>query len=407
MESSSRRILAGLIVLVFAILNVGAVSAQNLDLSAKAAVLMEYSSGEILYEKNPHQSLPMASVTKIMTMALALEQVRDGLLSWDDIVTTSDYARRMGGSQVWLETGEQMTVKELMYAIAVGSANDAAVAIAEHIGGTEPAFVDMMNQRAKELGLTNTVFANPSGLPPDVVGKPGAPHHSSAYDLAVLSRHALAVPSFLELVSTYEYTMRADSSGQPHLYSYNSMLDRVLGSGRRYGFPGLDGIKTGMTNDAGYCISATAQREGLRLIAVVLGSATADTRKQDVSALLNYGFRMYTAVNVAKKGEVLGKVEVRRGDLDAVEVAPENDLSVGVKRGEEESISTWYEWDQEKLTAPIAVGTPVGYLVAGKADVELARVPLLAQQEVQKGSVFQIMIRTAKRLLRSLVPGRK
>lgn len=381
--------------------------AQDLNISAKAAVLMEYASGDILYEKAPDLPLPMASVTKIMPLVIALEQIRDGKLSWDDIVTTSEYAKSMGGSQVWLETGEQMTVREMLYAIAVGSANDASVAIAEYIGGSEQAFVDMMNKKAAELGLTNTVFSNPSGLPPEVVGKPGAKHHSSARDLAILSRYALGLPHFRELVSTYEYTMRSSTTGQPHLYSYNSMLDRVLGSGRRYGYPGLDGIKTGMTNDAGYCMSASAERNGLRLIAVVLGCPTGDARKQDVTTLLDYGFRIYTSANLAKKGEIVCEVEVRRGDADTVAVAPAEDLLVGVKRGEESSLRTWYEWDTAKLTAPIPAGAQVGYLVAGKGDIELARVPLVTQVEVKKGSIWQIVVRSTKRALRSVIPSRK
>ena len=256
--------------LLLVVIGVLPAMAQELDVSATAAILMEYSSGDIIYEKNSHQPLPMASITKVMTMVIALEQIRDGLLGWDDVVTASEYAKSMGGSQIWLETGEQMSVKDLLYAIAVGSANDAAVAIAEHIAGSEANFAAMMNQRAKELGMDNTVFSNASGLPPRVLGLGDAEHHSSAYDLALLSRHALTVPNFLELVSTYEYTMRQDSSREPHLYSYNTMLDRVLGSGRRYGYAGLDGIKTGMTSDAGYCLAATAQRDNLRLISVVL-----------------------------------------------------------------------------------------------------------------------------------------
>lgn len=383
------------------------VLAQELNISAKAAILMEYSSGDILYEKNSDSPLPMASVTKIMPLVIALEQLRDGKLSWDDIVTTSEYAKSMGGSQIWLETGEQMTVRELLYAIAVGSANDASVAIAEFIGGSEPAFVDMMNKKAAELGMKNTVFSNPSGLPSEIIGKPGAPHHSSARDLAVLSRYALGLPHFRELVSTYEYTMRANTTGQPHLYSYNSMLDRVMGSGRRYGYPGLDGIKTGMTNEAGYCMSASAERNGLRLIAVVLGCPTADARKKDVTTLLDYGFRVYTSVNLAKEGETVYEVEVRRGNVDTVAVAPVRDLVVGVKRGEESTLRTWFEWNTEKLVAPLAAGTEVGYMVAGKQDIELARVPLVTQVPVEKGSMWQILLQSTKRALRTIIPGGK
>lgn len=379
--------------------------ATELNLSAKAGVLMEATSGEVLYGKNMHTPLPMASITKIMTLVLVLEAVKAGKVSLDDIVTTSEYAKSMGGSQIWLEVGEQMTLKEMLYAIAVGSANDAAVAVAEFMSGSESAFVDLMNRRAQELGLTNTVFSNATGLPPQTLGMENVQHHSSAYDIAVLSRYALQLPMFLKLVSTYEYTMRSDTTGKPHLYSYNDLLERVLESGRRYGYPGMDGIKTGMTAEAGYCLAATAQREGLRFIAVVLGAATKEDRKRDIITLLNHGFRTYEPVTIARAGQSLGEARVARGKQETVSVSLTRDLVVGVPRGERDSLTREIVWKKE-MVAPLQKGEVVGELVVKRNGKEITRVDVVTDAAVERGTIFQILIRMSKRLLRSIVPGR-
>ena len=246
------------------------VSANELDLTAKAALLMEASSGQILYAKDIDQPLPVASISKLMTLILVLEAVDAGKIALDDIVTASEYAASMGGSQVWLEKGEQLTLAELLYAVAVGSGNDASVAVAEYLAGSEPAFVALMNEKADKLGLTNTEYSNASGLPPSILGSSGR-QVMSARDVAVLCRYALSVPLLLDFVSTYEYTMRADSTKKPVLWNYNKLL-------RRY--QGVDGFKTGFTTEAGHCIAATAERSDLRLIAVVLGSTSDAARKR-------------------------------------------------------------------------------------------------------------------------------
>lgn len=236
-------------------------AAPELKLASKAAVLMDAASGQVLYALNPDEPLPPASVTKIMTLMLALEAVHEGRISMADVVVASERAASMGGSQIWLEPGERMTLRELLYAIAVGSANDASVAVAEALAGSEEAFVEMMNRRAQALGMKHTRFANATGLPPQETGDPG-PHVASAYDLALLSRQAAQTPGLLEMVSTWEYTMRRDGIQKPVLYNFNRLLKR---------YPGVDGIKTGMTSEAGYCIAVTAVRDNLRLIAVTLG----------------------------------------------------------------------------------------------------------------------------------------
>ena len=379
-------------------------SAQELSLSAKAAVLMEARSGEVIYEKDMHAPLPMASITKIMTLVLALEAIEAGKASLDDLITTSEHAADMGGSQIWLEVGEQMTMKDMLYAIAVGSANDAAVAVAEYLSGSEASFVAEMNRRAQELGMTNTVFSNASGLPPRTLGM-DAEHHSSAYDLALLSRHAVRLPHLIEMVSTHEYTMRPDTTGKPHLYTLNELLDRVLGSGRRYGYPGLDGIKTGMTSEAGYCLAATAQRDGMRLISVVLGAPTKDARSKDTTTLMDYGFRTYEPVTIARPGQSLGEAVVSWGKEEKVSVSTIEELTIGVPRGRQGELTREIDWKKD-LTAPLHKGEVLGELVIKRGGIEIARVDIAADYDVERANILQMLVRMSKRLLQSIVPGK-
>ncbi len=381
-----------------------AIVAQELNLAAKAAVLMEASSGEIIYEHNMHDPLPMASITKIMTLVLALEAIEEGAARLEDMVTTSEYANKMGGSQIWLEVGEQMTLEEMLYAIAVGSANDAAVAVAEYLSGSEAAFVDHMNRRARELGMGNAVFSNASGLPPKTLGMEGAEHHASAHDLAVLSRHAASLPFLMKMVSTHEYIMRPDTTRKPHLYTLNELLDRVLESGRRYGYPGLDGIKTGMTSEAGYCLASTASRDGMRLISIVLGNPTKEARKKDTVTLLDYGFRVYEPVVIARAGEPLGEVLIPRGKEEKVSVSARKDLVVGIPRGRSGDLTREMDWRKE-LIAPLQKGEIVGELVIMREGKELSRVEVVTDAAVEQANTWQILMRMSKRLLRSIVPG--
>ncbi|NMB45605.1 MAG: D-alanyl-D-alanine carboxypeptidase [Firmicutes bacterium] len=379
-------------------------AAQELSLSAAAAVLMEASSGEVVYEKNMHAPVPMASLTKIMTLVLALEAVEAGKVRLDDLVTTSEYANKMGGSQIWLEVGEQMTLEDMLYAISVGSANDAAVAVAEYLSGSEASFVDQMNERARELGMENTVFSNASGLPPKTLGM-DAEHHASAYDLAILSRYAMRIPLLVKMVSVHEYRMRPDTTGKPHLYTLNELLDRVLESGRRYGYPGLDGIKTGMTQEAGYCLAASAQRDGMRLISVVLGNPTKETRKKDTLTLLDYGFRLYEPVTIARAGEPLGEAMVSRGKEERVSVSTRSDLTIGIPRGHKDELTREINWRKE-LVAPLQKGEVLGELVVKRDGKEVGRIEVVADAEVERANMWQILIRMSRRLLQSIVPGR-
>lgn len=365
--------------------------AQELEIRSKAAILIDAQSGSVLYAHKEHEPLPPASVTKVMTMVLALEALDAGRVDWEDLVTTSEHAASMGGTQIWLEPGEQMTFRDLLYAVAVGSANDAAVALAEHLAGSEAAFVDQMNARARELGMTNTQFANPSGLPPEALGQPG-PHVSTAADLAILSRHAVRLPHFLELTSTYgPYTVREGTDAEVELYTYNDLL-RV--------YQGMDGIKTGHTAAAGYCIAATAERDHLRLIVVTLGASTKAERQADVTRLLNYGFSQYRAAVVAEKGQVVGQVVVERGVKDQVDVVPAEDFHVTLPR-------TSQAVPQREIllrpqAAPLAAGAAVGEMVVRLEGQEVARVPLVAAEAVERASLGRLVWRVTQHAVDAL-----
>lgn len=367
----------------------------ELKLASRAAVLMDAASGRVLYALNPDQPLPPASVTKIMTLMLALEAVHEGRVSASDEVVASERAASMGGSQIWLEPGERMTLRELLYAVAVGSANDASVAVAEFLAGSEEAFVEMMNRRARALGMKNTRFANSTGLPPQETGHQG-PHVASAYDLALLSRQAVQTPGFIEMVSTWEYTMRQNGIQRPVLYNFNRLLKR---------YPGVDGLKTGMTSEAGYCIAATAVRDHLRLIAVTMGAPTAQDRENDVRALFDWGFRRYEARRLASAGEVVGTAEVIRGSPAYVPLVLAQDAFMTVERGARLQVAQEARLPA-RLVAPLAADTLVGQLrlVEPSSGRLLAEVPVKVERPVQVAGWGELVARQARALMRVWIP---
>lgn len=362
--------------------------AEDLAPNSKAAILMDYNSGKVLYAKNADEPLPPASVTKIMTLALGLEAVAEGRAKMDDLVSTSARAASMGGAQIFLEEGEQMPLREILMAIAVGSANDASVALAEHLAGSETAFVEMMNAKAKTLGMNNTRFANPSGLTPD----DGQQHVMSAWDIAILSRWAIDIPHFKEMVSTYgPVVMRPETKKVPVLYNFNRML-------RAY--TGMDGIKTGMTNPAGYCLSATAEREGLRLIAVSLGAPGTKERNADVAKMLNWGFALYKAVPVADPSQVVADARVFKGRDETVPLLPARRLSITLEKKEKVTPETRIELVAQ-VVAPVAKGQRLADLIVTVDGDEVGRVPLVAGHDVPASSLFQ----TVGRSVRSIFGG--
>lgn len=382
-----------LIVLLTALCSIGCLAA-DLELEAKSALLMDARSGEILFSKNITEPLPIASITKIMTLVLVLEAVDQQKLSLTDLVIASDYAASMGGSQIWLEPGEEMTLQELLYAIAVGSANDGAVAVAEFVSGSEAKFVELMNQRAQELGLSQTVYSNASGLPPSLLGMEGK-QVMSAEDVAILTKHALTVPLLVDFVSTYEYTMREDSTKRPVLWNYNRLL-------RRYS--DVNGMKTGFTTEAGYCLTATATRDNLQIVAVTLGNKSENKREEDITKILNYGFREYDSRLIAAKNSIIDELHIPKGDLEYVNVLLADDLYVTIKKGDTPEITTEIILN-DNLQLPLVRNTEIGKIIASVEDRVLGEGSLIIEQDIDKSGMFQLIYRTMNNLFRVLFQG--
>ena len=258
---------------------------------SKSAVLIERDTGTILYEKNVHEKLPPASMTKIMTLLLIMEALDEGKISMDEKVRASEYAASMGGSQIFLEAGEEMTVKEMLLGISIVSANDASVAMAEKISGSEETFVNSMNDRAKELGLENTKFQNTTGLPVK-------DHYSTAYDMAMMAKELLKHEEITDFTKLYESYLRENTDDKFWLVNTNKLV--------RF-YPGVDGLKTGYTNEAKYCLTATAKKDGMRVIAVVFGAPTSKSRNAQVTKMLDFSFAQYATHSLHKKGDVLAR----------------------------------------------------------------------------------------------------
>ena len=332
------------------------------EVSAPSALLMEKETGTVLYEKNAHEPGFPASITKIMTMLLIVEDIEAGRLKLDDTVIASERAASFGGSCVYLEAGEQMSVSDMLKCIAVVSANDCAVAMAEHISGSEEKFVERMNKRAKELGLENTHFSNCSGLFDD-----GA-HFTTAYDVALMSRELIKHDLIKDYTTIWMDSIRG---GKFELSNTNKLV---------YWYQGCTGLKTGYTASAGYCISATAEREGMELIAVVMKGETADKRNADAKALLNYGFSAYALVSAAPE-EPLPALPVTMGEVDTVALMlPPDALTAVVEKAQAAALERRIDLP-ESLPAPVRQGQQVGTLTLCSGDTELMTVPILAAED--------------------------
>ncbi|MBA4543078.1 MULTISPECIES: D-alanyl-D-alanine carboxypeptidase family protein [Thermoactinomyces] len=344
-----------------------------------SAVLIDASTGKVLFEKNSHKPLPPASITKLMTMLLVMEAVDEGKISLKDQVRVSEYAASMGGTQIFLEPGEQMSVHDLLKGVAIASANDASVALAEYIGGTEENFVAMMNKRASELGLKNTHFQNSNGLPADN-------HYSSAYDIAIISRELLKHPRITQYTGVYQDYLRQNSKKPFWLVNTNKLV--------RF-YPGLDGLKTGFTSEARFCLSATAQRKHLRVIAVVMGEPDAKTRNKEVSDMLDYAFNRYTSHLLYKKGAVIAEKAIEKGDPGVVRIRANQPFSLLMEKGEK--ISDYQQkWEWRKLKAPISKGDVLGkvqFLKDGKVEAELE---LVSAVDVQKANLWSSLKQVLK-----------
>ncbi len=334
------------------------VDAQEKELSCKSALLMDFDSGTVLYKLNPHERLPLASVTKIMTMLLTMEEIEKGNLKYTDIVTASSYAKSMGGSTIFLDEGEEMTVDDLLKGIAVSSGNDACVAIAEHISGDCTSFVERMNTRAKELGMTNTNFINCNGLDADG-------HYSTAYDIALMSRELMKHSDIFKYTTIWMDSLR---NGEFTLSNTNKLI--------RF-YEGATGLKTGSTSKAGFCISATAKRGNLHLISVIMNAPTSKERQADASSLLNYGFSAYSAQNVIKKEQAVPDVLVIKGVKKFAKAACTDNVRILYEKNSEFEPKITYDI-KSSIKAPAKKGQVVGKAkckingkVAGQCDVVL------------------------------------
>ena len=343
----------------------------DLGLNAKSAILMEESTGNILYESNPDERLPIASVTKVMTMLLIMEAVDSGKISLDDMVTVSENAMSYGGSTMFLETGEQLTVNDMLKGIAVASANDGCVAMAEHLAGSESAFVDMMNEKAKELGMENTHFMNTNGLDED-------DHYSSARDVAIMSRELMKHETIFNYTSIWMDTLRG---GKFQLANTNKLI--------RF-YDGANGLKTGSTSKALCCLSAAAKRNDMQLIAVVLGAPTSAERFASAKSLLDYGFANYAVNTQITAGDEVQKIAVEKGVDKEVGVVAGDSCSTLVKKGQEDNITKEIKID-ETITAPIEAGQKIGTMTISRDGEVIADIDLNALSAVEKKGIGLII----------------
>ena len=356
------------------------VQAVELPIHSEAAILMEKETGQILYAKNEHEQLQPASVTKVMTLLLTMEAIDSGALHSDDMVTASDYASSMGGSQIFLAPGEQMSVEDLLKGVCVASGNDASVALAEHQAGVTELFVTKMNNRAKELGMNDTNFVNCNGLPAEG-------HVTSAYDIALMSRELiLHHPDIRRFTTIWMDTLR---DGKSELSNTNKLI--------RF-YDGATGLKTGSTSSAGYCISATAERDGMELIAVTLKADTSSDRFEDAKTLLNYGFSTYALAD-AGEGVTLDAVPVELGTADTVQpVLSSQGRRILIRQSQLADLERTVTMDGS-VAAPVKQGQPVGQVTVTSGEEVLTTVPILAGEDVPRLTWGQTFLRLLRRAL--------
>ena len=343
----------------------------DLGLKCKSAILVEESTGEVLYESNPDERVPIASVTKVMTMLLIMEAVDAGKITLDDMVTVSENAMSYGGSTMFLETGEQLSVNDMMKGIAVASANDGCVAMAEYLAGSESAFVDMMNKKAEELGMENTHFMNTNGLDEDN-------HYSSARDVAIMSRELIKHKTVLNYTSIWMDTLRG---GKFQLANTNKLI--------RF-YEGANGLKTGSTSKALCCLSAAAKRDDMQLIAVVLGAPTSSDRFSSAKSLLDYGFANYAVNTQVTAGEEISKVHVEKGLESEVSAISADTYSTLVEKGKEDNITKEVVLDEE-INAPVKAGDKIGSMIISRDGKMLANIDINAASSIEKKGIGLII----------------
>ena len=380
-----RKILAAMMTftLLFSVLG-PVVQAEELVTSSESAVLMEVTTGRVLYEKNPDEQLMPASMTKMMSMYLVLEAIHQGQLDWEEEIAVSEHAASLGGTQIYLEPGEQMTVRDLFLSVALPSANDSITALAEAVAGSEGDFVELMNTRAADFEMTNTVFKNPTGLPEDG-------HLTTAYDMALLGRRLIVdFPEVTEFTSLYEAYVREESDEPFWLVNTNKLIRYV---------EGLDGLKTGYTSEAGHCLTATAQRNGMRVVAVVMAAESSSHRNREVARLVEYAFSQYEVHPKIEIGAVVGRHEHILAEGRQFNLVMTEPISLLVEVGQ-----VIGETSQEILlnpgfSFPIAVGDVVGHLVYYVDGEVYQEVPLTVEEPVERASFVTLWTATLGQLI--------
>lgn len=370
--------------------NITVISAEekndlNLAENSKSAILMEKSSGEIIYQKNSNEPLPPASMTKIMTMLLVMEALDKGAIKLDETIRVSEYAASMGGSQIYLEAGEEMSIEDLLKGVAVASGNDAAVALAERVAGSEDAFVKMMNERAKQLGLKNTHFENSTGLP-------AKNHYSTAYDMAIMAKELLKYEDITKYTSIYDDYLRKGTEDEFWLVNTNKLVKF---------YKGVDGLKTGYTNEAKYCLTATAHRDNMRVIAVVMGAQTPKKRNIDITNMLDYAFQQYETKPIYKQHETVDSLKLLKAKKEKIHVVTSDDVAILLKKGEKiENLNEEIVYKSD-LSLPIARGEQVGILKLTAKGKVIVETPLIVNEDVEEAGLWDLMKRSLKGLVKS------
>lgn len=347
---------------------------EKLATNARNAILVEANTGTVLFEKNMNDRVAVASLTKMMSQLLILESIEKGTLKWDEVIKVSSNASGYGGTQIYLQPGEEMTVRDLMKGISMASANDATVALAERIAGSEDNFVKMMMDKVRQLGLKNTNFVNPTGLDQDN-------HYSSAYDLSIIARELMKHEQIFEFSSLYEDYLRVDTPNKFWLVNTNKLV--------RF-YEGADGLKTGFTDAAKYCMAVTSKRNGMRILAIVLGEDVSKVRNQETTALLDYGFNLYEVSVLRKKDEVVDKVKVERSNSGKVEIVTKEEISILKKKNEAAKEYT-QKVELDKISLPLKKNDVVGKLKVFDGNNLIGKYDLIVNKNVSKKNFLQIL----------------
>lgn len=371
----------GLLIFIMLIIFITPCYSLEFATNAKSAILIEASTGEILYEKNSHEKLPPASMTKMMSMLIILENIENGNLKWEDIVTVSSRASSMGGSQILLEEGEEMTVEDLFKGVAVASGNDAVVALAEAVAGSVEEFVNLMNKKAQELGLNDTYFKNPHGLS-------DTNHYSSAYDMAMIAKELSHHEKVFEYTSIYEDYLRKDTNRKLWLVNTNKLV--------RF-YKGVDGFKTGYTEEALYCLTATANK-GFRVISVLMGEPSAEQRNKETSELLDYAYNTFKLENIFKKSDVIKSTQVLGSKDKQVDIVPINDVNILNKKIDGVKNYT-YNIKLDDLKAPIKKGDIVGKIEIYESDKYIKDIGLTVSKDIKKANILELYFKYFKEIL--------